>query len=193
MASTIPDTSGPTGSGSLESAILRSSLANRLQANKDLSGSILFAVTWKVRVTPSQRLIYQLRASAHHISAKEYFGWPTPIADDANNATSRGGARKDELLIGGLIKDLRPWTTPNRKDYRHASKKTYQERGGGKKGEELSDQAVHYGPIEQPDSGMTSNGSSARTTASAQLNPEFVRWLMGFPEEWEDCAPTAMR
>jgi hypothetical protein len=46
--------------------------------------------------------------------------------------------------------------------------------------------------LEDPASGITQSGSTKQMEKRGALNPEFVCWLMGFPPEWESCAPTAM-
>jgi hypothetical protein len=81
--STTLATSGPRGSASSRSADLQSSLANRLRAALDSRGSILFALTWKERTTPSGLQICALRASVLRTCDSACTSWPTPV-------TSRG-------------------------------------------------------------------------------------------------------
>jgi hypothetical protein len=38
-------------------------------------------------------------------------------------------------------------------------------------------------------SSSPSNGSLAATEKPARLNPDFTRWLMGFPARWGEYAP----
>jgi hypothetical protein len=40
--------------------------------------------------------------------------------------------------------------------------------------------------------GVTLNGLNVLMEKRGRLNPAFSRWLMGFPPEWDVCAPTAM-
>ena len=35
-------------------------------------------------------------------------------------------------------------------------------------------------------------GQTTPPSAGGALNPEFVCWLMGYPSEWLNCAPSAM-
>lgn len=217
-----PGICGPTGFGSYRSAALSALLVSRLQAR--VRGSILYRLTWKLAVTPSQRSIFRLRASSVRISASDFTGWPTPTTPsggqtwpEGTSATGRrpdgskatvnleqiallsgwatpktptGGPnskRKERGAGGADIQEqaqLAAWATPSQRDYRTPNLGSFADRGGGKKGEQLSNQVIHQGPA------LT--GSSAEIAAGARLNPAHPRWLLRLPPVWDACAVTAM-
>ena len=107
-------TSGLTGTNSLSSATLQSSLESRLRAKTDLDGSILYRLTWKQRVTPLGRAICALRASAKRISVNACIlsGWPTTTTRDWKDgpASNEAGVEINALL--GRAAWLAGWGTP---------------------------------------------------------------------------------
>jgi hypothetical protein len=72
-------------------------------------------------------------------------GWPTPNTLDT---MERDGLRPSRIATNrtsGYLSEIAPlagWATPAARDYRHPNAKSYEERGGGKKGEQLSQ--VHH-------------------------------------------------
>lgn len=115
-----PGTSGQNGSGSSASAALQASLESRLRALTVSSGSTLYALTWKERVTPSGLRICALRASARRTSDNASIstrGWPTPTASLADKGVrSFEGALIEAMRhhgpdLAGVAK-LAGWSTP---------------------------------------------------------------------------------
>ncbi len=105
-------TYGHHSSGSLRSANLSSSLANKLQAVTQTLGSTLYKLTWKEWTTPSGLCRSRLRGSVLRTSETELIGWPTPIVGD-----STGGPRPADKKRGpapGLqsAAALTGWPTP---------------------------------------------------------------------------------
>jgi len=246
-------TYGRRGSGLSSSYVLQSSLANRLARVTALLGSTLFALTWKQRTTPQGYLISALRASARRTSGSGFTGWPTPTSltlaqngnSEAGNSdnlqrmtdlaawptpnameggqTSRGGDRKDELLMGGLVsarptpkeqnargttpkKDglwdvaqlASPWATPVAGDARGTWRARYQEDGTALGTAMLRDQVqlMDFGATPSGSTaGMASGGQQDGESAhlSGQLNPALPRWLQGLPLEWDQAAIAAYR
>ena len=104
-------TSGLSGSISSASAALESSLVSKLKARLTTDGSTLFKLTWREKVTPAGRLVCRLAASGHRTLDKDCGSWPTPNTMEGGQ-TSRGGKRKGELLMGGLV----GWVSPRAQD-----------------------------------------------------------------------------
>lgn len=94
--------------------------------------------------------------------------WPTPTASDATGGP--GGHRKGgNNLRTEVQQDGRPlWPTPQASDDR--------DRGN------LSTPAIQR----RIEKGKQVNLSMCVSEVSGQLNPEWVGWLMGFPEGWTD-------
>src|SRR3990167_853339 len=103
--------SGPNGSGSSMSYDLQRSLLSRLVARMASRGSILFRLTWKVRVTPLGRSIYALRARGRSTSASGYTSWPTPKVARGDYQYRNGNHNEKVLNLSGAVK-LASWPSP---------------------------------------------------------------------------------
>ncbi|MFZ5674258.1 MAG: hypothetical protein ACOZAM_14955 [Pseudomonadota bacterium] len=132
--------------------------------------------------------------------------WVSPTAMDGNRGNEPPRPWDTEVPLSQQVVIASPWRTPN----------TLDAKGGTRTGEgqvQLCHQAKHalwatiratdgekggpnmkFGAGGQPLPAMAaaSNGSSEPTEKRGALNPEFVCWLMGYPQEWVNCAPSAM-
>ena len=212
-------TSGRSGSASSGSAALSQSLVSRLKQRLITDGSILFAMTWKMKDTPSGRSVCLLRASVRRISDNGCGSWPTPTTRDHKDG-SEANVPVNALL--GRTVWMTAWPTPKSQDGMRGGQ-AKQAMGETRHGSNLNDfyklaawatpranDAKKQGDMAQdPRNGLPAQvlepgtrinrlgrvltGFIAETNAGGQLNPELSRWLMGYPAEWAHCRPTAMQ
>jgi hypothetical protein len=175
-------TCGPSGSASSASADLQSCLASRLRALTDSRGSTLYRLTWKERATPLGRRICALRASAPRTSGSGCTSWPSPKARDCHGGSPERATRTHPGPALNDAATLAPWPAPRVGNGGTGSP----ERADNRKAR-LEDTVFLATPGPMP------SGSPAETDGSGQLNPSMSRWLMGYPDSWDTCAPKKTR
>lgn len=119
-------------------------------------------------------------------TAAQMIGWPTPTADDPNNAMRKSGQFKsltrDSHLVGTS------WSSPSARDWKDTP-------GMAKETEDRArlDQLPRQAHLASEHSG-NSNGTNAQTAGSGPflLNPRFSLWLQGLPDAWASCAEQAI-
>jgi hypothetical protein len=95
----------------------------------------------------------------------------TPAQKGYNEAGNTDSSRKTVALVAG-------WTTASATDGERSGTVTA---------------AMSGSSLPQQARGLLATGSPAKTASPGQLSPEHSRWLMGYPPEWANCAPTATR
>lgn len=136
-------------------------------------GSTLCFLTWKVKATPHGRLLFQLAPLMPDTEGTEFGLSPTPRVVEivehpkkqAERLKDRTGEKPNNLQS---MARYNLWPTPQASDNR--------DRGS------LSSGAVQR----RREKGKQISLSQSVSDVSGQLNPQWVEWLMGFPEGWTD-------
>lgn len=101
-------------------------------------------------------------------------GYNTPRATDG----SKGGPNQSGGSLPNDAAKIAGWNTPTSND---STGKGYTYNQGDKNRPKLAN------------TGLVKSGFLAPTEKRGALNPALSRWLMGYPTEWDDCAPTVTR
>jgi len=129
-------------------------------------------LTWKGKATPQGRSLFQLVPLTHPTEETEFGSspemWPTPTTDIGHERSREywiNRIGKHQIDLQGAVK---MWPTATARDYK-----------GGRTPETLA-KAGRNETNSLPDA------VNAQMGKTGSLNPQWVEWLMGYPEGWTD-------
>jgi len=185
---TIQGICGPTSIASSVPSGPLSSWESRLRDRLATVGSTECVLIWREKVTPAGASIFRLArwtpptSDSGSIGSLQTCG--TPTCHMAKEAGYPAEFTRNTLTLTAEA-HIATWPTPNTLDSMGERSKEAWERARKKAGcSNLKDYVPHL------HSGPTTSGSPEQMENRGALNPAFPCWLMGYPTEWDDCAPT---
>lgn len=154
---------------------------NRLRQRLESIGSTECVLTWKASATPAGHQLFRLVPSMRPIGEIDCGLWPTAKDTPGMATTGVNPDGSTRQRIDQLPRQMALYPTPKAS----AAGPDFAKAGRSATGMALPAIVV----IQQL--GAEPNGPSEQTEKPGALNPQFVCWLMGFPPEWESCAPMA--
>jgi len=152
-------------------------------------------LTWKWKVTPANRLLFQLAPSMPRTDGTESGLWATPQSFDAIGPDQTPEAREKRKQKGGcsnLREQVKLWPTPRAADGDKGSRtqEGYQkERDRLKQGVDLPTAVKTMWRTPRANDHKSGVNPAGKTEGqSGQLNPTWVEGLMGFPYGYTDIA-----
>jgi len=171
-------------------------------------------MTWKVKVSKSNVLLFQLQVSVLGINEKESGFLPTPnTMDHIDRKGMRPSRAATNRKTGYLSEMIKMYPTPTASDIEGGTAPDVQMKNGhfyreNKKGErwgvKLRDAVMYPTPVsrDHKDIGYQPTWKKSRDEKTSlpiqvlknnklggKLNPEFVEFLMGYPMGWTEIEP----
>ncbi len=153
-------------------------------------------LTWKAKATPQFRLLFQLSPSMPDTDEIESGLWQMPVADDSVDREKGKFNSRGEPKLSAQVK---LWPTPRNNtgpstDPRHLSLcgavKLFPTPTVCEVPRTPESYAARRARPRATKGG--GDGPNLATVAGGQLNPQWVEWLMGYPEGWTELSASEM-
>ena len=126
-------------------------------------------------------VLYPLTMSEHPTSANASGLWPTPLAQEAKHGTvteweltTDHVGTKESLRVKVAKAEQPQWPTPSARDWKDTP---------GMSPTSTNPDGSHRDRTDQLPRKVYANEPNG-TTKGGSLNPTWVEWLMGYPDEW---------